>query len=246
VTAVLNGVDLDRFRPPLPAAGSAGGEGGTVDLDALAGLPPAPPGTVRVGLVATLARWKGHEVFLRALARLAEGPAGGGEAPPVRGYVIGGALYATGGSQTSAAELRELAGRLGLGDRVGFTGFVPDAAAALGALDVAVHASTEPEPFGLAIAEAMASGRAVVVSAAGGAAELIEDGVDALAHPPGDHAALAARIAELAADPGLRRRLGAAARATAERRFDRRRAAAGVIEVWERALAAARGTAEAG
>lgn len=236
VTAVLNGVDLDRFRPPEPAAGPGGG---TADLDALAGLPPAPPGTVRVGLVATLARWKGHEVFLRALARLAAGPAGGGEPPPVRGYVIGGALYATGGSQTSADELEALAGRLGLGDRVGFTGFVPDAAAALRALDVAVHASTEPEPFGLAIAEAMASGRAVVVAAAGGAAELIRDGVDALAHPPGDDAALAARIAALAADPELRRRLGAAARATAERRFDRRRAAAGVIEVWERALATA-------
>ena len=52
------------------------------------------------------------------------------------------------------------------------------------ALDIVVHASTEPEPFGLTIAEGMASGRAVIVSAAGGAAEIVQDGVDALTCAP--------------------------------------------------------------
>ena len=60
-------------------------------------------------------------------------------------------------------------------------------AAALRALDVVVHASTEPEPFGLVIAEAhgVRPGRSIV-SAAGGAAELVEPDVDALTHAPGD------------------------------------------------------------
>ena len=57
VHAIHNAVDLERFTPGGRAA----------DLDRLAGMPPAPPGTVRVGLVATFSRWKGHEVFLRAL-----------------------------------------------------------------------------------------------------------------------------------------------------------------------------------
>jgi len=88
------------------------------------------------------------------------------------------------------------------------------------ALDVVVHASTQPEPFGLVIAEGMASGRAVIVSRAGGAEELVTDGVDALSHTPGDVADLAQSLERLIADPALRARLGAAARQSALRQFD--------------------------
>ena len=208
VTHVYNAVDLARFTP----------EGERADLDALSGLPPAARGTVRVGLVATLARWKGHETFLRALALLPR-------ELNVRGYVVGDALYSTDGSQHTLAELRRAANELGLEGRIGFTGFVADAAPAMRALDVVVHASTEPEPFGLVIAEAFACERAVVASARGGASELFAHGVEALAHAPGDAPDLSARIAQLAQDSDLRRRLGARARAAASRRFDRARLA---------------------
>jgi glycosyltransferase involved in cell wall biosynthesis len=193
-------VDTEHFSP-APRDGEA--------LDRLAGLPPAPPGTVRVGLVATYANWKGHAVFLDALARL---PAG----LPVRGYVVGGPIYATAGSQFSRAELQARAAANGLTRKVGFVPFQADPADVYRMLDVVVHASTRPEPFGLTVAEAMSCGRAVIVSAAGGAAELFTDGTDALGHTPGDVAALADRIAQLAADPDLRGRLGANARRTAE------------------------------
>ena len=59
---------------------------------------------------------------------------------------------------------------------VGFTGHVADVPAALRSLDIVVHASTAPEPFGMVIAEGMASRRAVVAARGGGAAELFEDG----------------------------------------------------------------------
>lgn len=215
VRAVYNAVNLERFSP----------QGVRADLDALAGLPPAEPGTIRVGLVSTLARWKGHATFLRALSLL---PA----RLPVRGYVTGDALYRTEGSQFGLEELRRMAEEFGVARRVGFTGFVADAAAAMRALDVVVHASTAPEPFGLVIAEAMACGRAVIVAQAGGAAEIISAGTDALAHAPGDADALAARIAQLATDARLRESLGRAARATAERRFDRRRLAAEWVPIY--------------
>jgi len=187
-------------------------DGPALNLDALAAMPRAEEGVVRVGLLATFARWKGHEVFLRALAAL---PA----ELPVRGYVIGGPIYRSEGSQYSIEELRAIATRLGVERRVGFTGLVDDPAGALRALDVAVHASTEPEPFGRAIAEAMLCGRAVIAAAGGGASEIFSEGVDALAHPAGDASALARRIAELAGDRELRARLGAAGRRSAERRF---------------------------
>ncbi len=216
VFAVHNAIDLERFSPAGPA----------LDLDRLAGVPPLGEGGVRVGLIATLARWKGHRTFLRALAAL---PADS----PVRGYVIGGALYETAGSQHALSDLRGYAGALGLNNRIGFTGFVADAPAAIRALDVVVHASTAPEPFGLAIAEAMACGKAVIASAAGGAVELFADGVEALGHPPGDAAELARTIARLAADRDLRARLGAAAAIAARRRFTRERLANELIPIYE-------------
>lgn len=212
VQVLHNAVNLERFAPA----------GQTVDLDRLCGLPAAAPGTVRVGLVASLARWKGHAIFLEAMALLRS-------RAPLRGYVIGQSIYQTDGSQYSLAELRNLAARLGVTATVGFTGFVERPDAAFRALDIVVHASTEPEPFGLVIAEAMACGRPVVVSAAGGAAEIVDTGVDALTYPPGNAAALADRILQLARDSALRARLGHAGRATAERRYDRARLAAQLI-----------------
>jgi glycosyltransferase involved in cell wall biosynthesis len=203
---IYNAIDLKRYSP----------QGDKTDLDSLAGLQPASEGTLRIGLAATLAHWKGHAVFLRALAGLPKDL-------PYRAYVIGGPIYQTENSQRTLGELRGLAAELGIADKVGFTGYIADTAGAMRALDVLVHASTQPEPFGRVIAEGMACGRAVICSSAGGAAELISEGKDALAHPPGDDAALAQRILELVRDPELRSRLGRAGRITAERRFDRRR-----------------------
>ncbi|MBW3570472.1 MAG: glycosyltransferase family 4 protein [Gemmatimonadetes bacterium] len=215
VRTVYNAVDLDRFRLLGPA----------MDLDGAAGMPPAPPGTLLVGLLATMGRWKGHGVFLRAVAALPP-------ELPVRAYVIGGGIYRTAGSEVRADDLRRQAAELGIADRVGFTGFAEDAAAAIRALDVVVHASTQPEPFGLVIAEAMACGRAVVASAAGGAGEIVTHGHDALAVAPGDVEGLTDAIRQLALDPVLRDRLGRAGRETAVRRFDRARLAAEVAPLY--------------
>jgi glycosyltransferase involved in cell wall biosynthesis len=214
---IYNAIDLNRYSPV----------GEKADLDSLAGLERAPDGTVRIGLVATLAHWKGHAVFLRALARLPRDL-------PYRAYVIGGAIYQTENSQATLGELRELATALGIAEKVGFTGYVADTAGAIRALDILVHASTQPEPFGRVIAEGMACGRAVICSAAGGAAELITEGQDALAHAPGDDVSLAARIAELVRDPELRSRLGRAGRITAERRFELGRLSKELVPLYRR------------
>ena len=203
ITTVYNAVDSCRFSP----------EGEAVDLDALAGLPAAPTGTIRVGLVATFGRWKGHDVFLNAIRRLRP-------TLPLRAYIIGGALYDTGGSQHTRADLEALIASYGLERQVGLTGFVDRPAAAMRALDIVVHASTKPEPFGLVIAEGMSCGRAVIVSAAGGADELVTSEIDALTHPPGDVDGLARCIERLTTDSELRQRLAAAGRQSALRRFD--------------------------
>jgi glycosyltransferase involved in cell wall biosynthesis len=204
IEVLYNAVDGQRFGP----------EGPTLDLDAAAGLPPAPAGTIRVGLVATYAKWKGHDVFLRALARL-------DRSLPLRAYVVGGPVYQTGASQWTPDALVTLVRTLGLDDRVGLVGFQPDTAPVYRALDVVVHASTSPEPFGLVIAEAMACGRAVIASAEGGAIEVAGDA--ALMHSPGDIADLAQCIGRLAGSAPLRRELGQRAGVSALARFSRER-----------------------
>jgi glycosyltransferase involved in cell wall biosynthesis len=228
VVPVHNAVDLQTFSPDGPVA----------DLDRLAGLAAPAPGTIRVGLVATYARWKGHAAFLAAIAKL---PSDIG----VRAYIVGGAVYQTDGSQYSAEELNDLAKASGVADRVAVTGLVMRPETAMRALDIVVHASTAPEPFGLVIAEAMACGRATIVSCAGGAAELVTPDVDALTHSPGDVNGLAHAIEQLARDASRRARLGNAARATAERRFDRGRLAHDLIPVYETALRRRRTTLDA-
>ncbi len=217
IITIYNVIDPEKFRH----------EGNTLDLDNLAGLPPPPAGTVRVGLIATFARWKGHETFLRAIS----------EFPPnreVRFYVIGGPIYETPGSQWNVEALKKLAGELGVADRVSFTGFVEDAAAAIRTLDIVVHASTEPEPFGLVIIQAMACGRPIISSALGGACELIEPEVDGITFPAGDSKELAAAIERLVNDPELRARLGRAGRTKAPRDFSWGNLARQLLPVYEK------------
>jgi glycosyltransferase involved in cell wall biosynthesis len=219
VQTLYNAVDTNVFSP----------EGERLDLDSLSGL--AVNGSrepiVRIGLLATFGRWKGQDVFLRALSLLPSGI-------PWRAYIIGEAVYQTDGSQFSLAELQSLAQQLGISDRVGFTGFVDQPAAAIRALDVVVHASVQPEPFGLTIIEAMACGRPVIVSNAGGARELIEvsgkahrpkneNYTSALPYEPGDAKQLAERIAQVATDSHECASLARARRGTIEERFTIRR-----------------------
>ncbi|MBU8859159.1 MULTISPECIES: glycosyltransferase family 1 protein [unclassified Micromonospora] len=84
-------------------------------------------------------------------------------------------------------------------------------------LDVFVHTGPH-ETFGQTLQEAAASGVPVVAPASGGPVDLVESGVTGLLVPPDDGAALAAAVAELAADPSRRARYGAAARAAVARR----------------------------
>jgi glycosyltransferase involved in cell wall biosynthesis len=219
IEVVYNGIDTREWSS----------DGPTLDLDAAAGLGAPPAHTVRVGLVATMARWKGHEVFLRALALL----------PPslrLRGYVIGGSIYETEASQHTIDDLRSLASALGLDDRVGFTGFIEDAAQAMRALDIVVHASVRPEPFGRVIIEGMATGTAVIARANGGAAELFVAGTEAMACSTDAPNELARVLERLSGDEALRRSLGEHGRARVRRDFSRERMTSAIVQIYDDVL----------
>jgi glycosyltransferase involved in cell wall biosynthesis len=221
VEVIPNAIDTEHFSP---AAGRP------ASLDDLAGLPAAGEETLRVGLVATFARWKGQDTFLEAVAQLKAG----GLSLPVRFYVIGGPIYQTHGSQFSEHELRQAAVERGIADCVGFIPWQPDTVDIYRALDIVVHASTRPEPFGLTIVEAMACARPVIVARAGGAAELFTHDYDAVGVSPGKPEELASAMFELLQTPPRRVSLGIHARETVLGRYSRRRLGAQVSKLYTR------------
>jgi glycosyltransferase involved in cell wall biosynthesis len=210
LATIPNGIDLDRFTP---------GAGDAAWLARAAAMPAPRPGEITCALVATYADWKGQDVAIRALGELQTLD------PELacRLYVVGGPIYRTRGSQFALEDLRALALAHGVADRVGFVPFQEDTPKVYRSVDVVVHASRRREAFGLTIAEAMASGRPVVVSRTGGAAELFIEGESALGFSPGDSAGLARALRRLASEPDLRARLASEARKKAERDFDRAR-----------------------
>jgi glycosyltransferase involved in cell wall biosynthesis len=119
------------------------------------------------------------------------------------------------GEEDCERELRGLATELGIEGRVEFRGFREDIWRELASLDVLVHASLIPEPFGQVVLEGMAAGLPVLASGEGGPAEVIDDGRTGVLFASRDRDALAAGMRALADDAERRRRLGAAAREAA-------------------------------
>jgi glycosyltransferase involved in cell wall biosynthesis len=194
-------LDTSRTSPGSGATTATEVVGPVVHMHDAASTPVRDPhdGLV-IGIVGRLASWMGQDVVLRAVAQP------GLEHVHLR--VVGSALF---DQQPYKNRLHEIVEELGLQGRVTFVGFVDDVVAELARLDVLVHASVRPEPFGQAVVEGMAAGLAVVATAVGAPGEILTDDVDGLLVPRGDAVALARALGRLAAEPETRRRLGAAA-----------------------------------
>lgn len=139
------------------------------------------------------------------------------------------------GSERKTVE--KLAGELGLGpDHVRFLGFRNDVADVLAASDLFVLPS-RAEGLPLSVLEAMSHRLPVVCTPVGGNPELCTDGEHGALVPVDDPAALAAAIEKLAADAGLRRRLGDAGRARVAGEFSFDRTADRYEDIYRRVLA---------
>jgi glycosyltransferase involved in cell wall biosynthesis len=146
------------------------------------GLPQGP----LVGVFSRLAAWKGQHVVVQALAKL----------PGVNCIIAGDALF---GEQTYAASLAKLVDDLGLTDRVRFLGPRSDVPRLMRAVDVMVHPSIAPEPFGRTLVEAMLAGVPVIATDTGAASDILEAGRAGRLVPPNDAEALSASIARVLA-----------------------------------------------
>ncbi|MHB8604058.1 MAG: glycosyltransferase family 4 protein [Thermoplasmatota archaeon] len=130
-------------------------------------------------------------------------------------------LVLVGEDQDQRVKLEAQAARLGVGERVIFTGALAEReyVDALGAADVFALAS-EWEAFGIVLAEAQAAGAPVVATRVGGAPDVVVDGETGFLVPYGDAGALASALARVLADPKRAEAMGAAGRAHALAAFD--------------------------
>jgi glycosyltransferase involved in cell wall biosynthesis len=181
VVSIANGLDPDRFAPPQPKKRRR-----------------------VITTVANLRPGKGHDVLLRAAARVLR------RVPDATFQIVG--------DGPRRAELERQAAALRVAGQVRFFGHRHDVPELLQASDIFAFPSLmEAAPN--ALLEAMVAGLPVVASRAGGMLEVVEHGHNGLLVPPGDERALAAAILRLIERPGLAARLAEAARASIEARF---------------------------
>ena len=185
----------------------------------------------RIGLVGRISPWKGQHIFIRAAAQVHR------QFPQTRFLIIGSALFQ---EQSYESEIRNLVRELGLEACVEFTGFRVDVAAAIGDLEILVHASTTGEPFGQVVIEGMAAGKPVVATNGGGIPEIVRDGVSGLLVPMNDHEAMAMAICRLLEDPEMAKRMGSFGQQRVREYFTIQQTASKVERLYDDLLAGGR------
>ncbi len=200
---VFPGCPTSVVHPPVPAPADFDRAAACREIRAES----ATPGDATVILmVSRIEELKGHTVLLRALGDLQE----------VSGWIC----WIVGSAQRPheielLANLRELAKRLAIADRVRFLGQRADVSRVMAAADIYCQPNTGPEGFGIAFVEALYAGLPVVSSDFGGAAEIVTQQCGVLC-PPGDSDAVAVALRGLIAEPVRRRALGGAGAARAD------------------------------
>jgi glycosyltransferase involved in cell wall biosynthesis len=196
VTTIHNGIPLERYHPQ-------------------------PRGTLRhmlavtddeplIGIVGRFTPWKGQDLFLRIAEAWCRNSATG------RFVLIG---HAFNEDQRFEQSLRDFIRHRGLRERVQIIPFQREIAAALSDLDLLIHGSIKPEPFGRVLIEAMAVGVPVLAARGGGVPEIVTHDENGLLAEPGNVSAYVDQVARVLRDAELRDRLRTAGRLSVETRF---------------------------
>lgn len=163
--------------------------------------------------VGRLARWKGQDVFIKAMAAVIK------KHPRTKAIVVG-PTDSTVEQVKYFNELKKMTEKLRLTNHIIFTGFRSDIPQIMVASDIVVHSSSEPEPFGRVIVEGMLAGKPVVATAAGGVLDIIKDEVTGLLVPIKDSAAMGNAISYLLENQEIAKRISDKAKEDARRRFN--------------------------
>jgi glycosyltransferase involved in cell wall biosynthesis len=209
--SIHNGVDAGLFRPDAAARASARAEFGYAEDD------------IVLGIAARLVPAKGHEFLLRAVAALGAAHAN------LRVLVLG--------QGDLEAPLRQLAGDLGIADRVHWAGFRDDMPRCTQAFDIGVQPSIDCDTSSFSLKEQMAAEKPVVASDYGGLTEILDDGAEGMIVPAGTVEPLTEALKTLCASPERRAAMGVAGRRRVLRDFTVEIVAARTLEAYAEALA---------
>lgn len=195
IVTIHNGIDPDGFSA-------------RASTDSLRRAHDIPAEAPIIGVIGNVKGWKGQETAVRATALLKR------HHPEIRCLLVGDIP-----DKAYGERLQHLRRELDITCNVVFTGFKDEVADYVSLLDVMLHTSVTPEPFGRVLLEGMLLQRPVIATAIGGPLEIIEHGKHGFLVPPNDPEALARTAQELLASPELRRRIGQTARAHVLERF---------------------------
>jgi glycosyltransferase involved in cell wall biosynthesis len=151
------------------------------------------------GIVGRIVRWKGHIEFLKAAFLALD------MVPDSKALIVGDFSDGNLGYQEQIINIVE---ESGFKDRVIMTGYLENLGSIYSIMDVCVHASIKPEPFGLVIIEAMANGVPVIASDLGAPKEIITDGANGYLINPESTEKLAEMIVSLLTDEELKKKIG--------------------------------------
>ena len=149
-----------------------------------------------VGIVGNIRSWKGQEIVLKAVNYLKD------DFPNLLCLIIGSASTSV-KDKIYYDNLKNYIKEKNLGNNVIFTGYRKDMADCVNALDILIHASIEPEPFGRVILEGMALGKPVIGTNIGGVPEIIIDKVTGILISPNDFVAMGDAISCFLEKPSL-------------------------------------------
>lgn len=163
-----------------------------------------------IGVLGNIKRWKGQETVVRATALLKK------TFPGIKCLLVGSVLE----GDTFKKRLENIIQELKIEQNIIFTGFQRNPADLINVMDVVIHSSIEPEPFGMVNLEAMYLKKPVIATKMGGPIEIFRDGEDGILVEPADPELLSQKILELLSNPELRIKMGEKAHQTVLRRFN--------------------------
>jgi glycosyltransferase involved in cell wall biosynthesis len=203
IVVIRNGINLASFHTPHAGVG----------LRRQVGLPEGVPVAASVS---RLSRSKGIEHFLDAAALVSQ------RHPDLHVLIVGEGVttrdHGVTPDHSYQSSLVERAKRLGLGNRVVFTGYRADVPDLLRQVSMSVMPSLT-EGLSNVVLESMAAGVPVVATRVGGTPEALEEGRTGLLVPPADPAALARAMNHLLDEPGLAAKMGVSGRRLVEEKF---------------------------
>ncbi|MBI3921841.1 MAG: glycosyltransferase family 4 protein [Armatimonadetes bacterium] len=210
IVVLYNGVDTARFHPGR----SGGTERGRLNV---------PSGSFVFGMIAQMVPWKRHDLFLAAASEIAV------RYPHARFWIVGDDVFAD--HPDYVASLRAQSSSPALSGKVSFLGYREDIEAVIAGLEALVLPS-DAEPFGRVLIEAMAMGKPVIATRAGGPPEILEEGHHGYLTNPGDRNELYQAMARMIEEPERSHNMGTAARRHVEDCFSIDRHVAATVSLY--------------